>query len=182
MDTQDTKGRAGKEWGGKVKMTQRVPETIERFFWELPLSRTTITPSPDLPPINLLSHFKSQKGQQCLSLEFPCCLHPGPSSLQISPFHLRWIAYKDQEPAIGCLCSDLWGWQVCRAFGGSSEWHMKGAEKGETLVLFSVVELLEVQASVKVWHVVDAQDIYWPNDGLMATCQILLTAWHLISH
>lgn len=31
-------------------MTQRVPETMERFFWELPLSRATITPSPDLPP------------------------------------------------------------------------------------------------------------------------------------
>lgn len=31
---------------------------------------------------------------------------------------------------------------------------MKGAEKGGTLVLFSVVELLEVQASDKVWHMV----------------------------
>lgn len=48
---------------------------------------------------------------------------------------------------------------MLRASGSSSEWHRKGAEKGGALVLSSVVEL-EVQASDKVWHTVDAQDIY----------------------
>lgn len=72
-------------------MTQRVPETMERFIRELPLSTATMTPplisaAAPPPPINRLSHFKSRKGQTAMPMSgVPLLSAPRPGSLQTPP-------------------------------------------------------------------------------------------------
>lgn len=69
-------------------MTQGVPETMERFIWELPLNRAMTPMSPSKSPFSVKSQREEGEGGGRWSLRFHFLPAPGAG---ISPALCFWV-------------------------------------------------------------------------------------------